>query len=62
MVAELSPPHGEKQRHCKSLDKGPSQWMTPVVKDHTKPHNSLFLFHRKDLLMAVCIIAGFGTL
>ena len=62
VVAELSLPCAGKQRHRKSLNKRPSQWMTPVIKGHTKPHNGLFLFHRKDLLLAVRIGAGAGTL
>src|SRR5436853_6039745 len=62
VVAKLSPPCVGKQRHCKSLNKRPSQWMTPVIKGHTKLHNGLFLFHRKDLLLAVRIGAGSGTL
>ena len=62
VVAELLLPCAGKQRHHKSLNKRPSQRMTPVVKGHTKPHDGFFLFRRKDLLLAVCIGLGFGAL
>ena len=42
VVAKLSLPCAGKQRHRKSLNNGPSQWITPVVKNHTKPHDGFF--------------------
>ena len=61
MLAQFLPGGGGKERYCKFLNKRAAQRVSQVIKGFGEPYNSFFLFHRKELLLLVCFVVGFGT-